>query len=1006
MFYWVNNYYSTIIWIVGCILISHIGMSQDYNYLNWTTHDGLPSNYVYGVLEDHNGLIWAYTENGIARFDGYEFKTFNVQDGLPTGDIVFAVEDRAGKIWCWGYNSPISYIQNDSVYTAPGLNSKAADLHRWKNNISFIANGMMYCKKFDSGGHVITKTYPYNIYSLEWRSIDDYAYINPKKKEFIYKNRTEEDSVTIPINIEYEKIQATRWLQRLDSSLFFYSAKELLYIFDIKEEKVNLFDLSLYDVKNNGEYSIETINDKIMISNNDGFVLIDKNGKIIERISPSSLTKKTKLKRAYLDSKNNIWIGSRSGGLFMIPAASRHVELLPPGANINPVFEKIFPYEDGFLALTENIDAVYIDTQLNVQTYEISENTNIRNLKDAFLDDQYFFICSSGPNITDTDHNFYDSNINRQIVWIRNSPFYNPFLDSIIMERNMTAPFNISKNSITGKYYWTQTNGYSFQFDGDFEKAFAYPFQALSVNNFEKDQHPYFSSSDGTIFKVIDHERPLELGLEYAIDTIFHKDEVGAISSFFIKDSIIFLNTRLNGFYAFDLVQDNFLIHHPDILNTHDLKYNKDHQIFLIPSSNGLYLLKDTNTGYILSHLSTTQGLISNEVSDAVIVNDLLYVATYNGINYIPVETIFSLSNDFQSRFKKIILQVSDEPQEISESIKLKSQQNNLSLDFGLLSYESNKDITYYTKLEPLEDDWVENSSTNVNFLDLNPGSYTFTLKAEDIYGNVNLYPEKIKFKILKPWYATNWFLGILILSFLLGLWKFISYRDKAQKRKLSEEKRINKRFAELEMDALRAQMNPHFIFNALGAIQYFINTNDIESADNYLTRFALLMRKYLDSSKEKMITLEEEISLLRLYTELEKVRFEEKFIVNFDIALEEDLKNILLPSMMIQPYVENAINHGLVHRKENGELKIQFFKERGNLFCEITDNGIGRTNSKLNKSSSHISRGMKIIQEKIETLRKSSVADIKINIEDLNPNETQFPGTKVQIEFHIPKNE
>jgi LytS/YehU family sensor histidine kinase len=206
---------------------------------------------------------------------------------------------------------------------------------------------------------------------------------------------------------------------------------------------------------------------------------------------------------------------------------------------------------------------------------------------------------------------------------------------------------------------------------------------------------------------------------------------------------------------------------------------------------------------------------------------------------------------------------------------------------------------------------------------------------------------------------------------------------------------------ANLELSALKAQMNPHFVFNALGAIQYFIQTNEVDAADDYLTRFALLMRKYLDSSKEKMISLKEEIELLTIYTDLEQLRFEDLFDVTIRVDEDISTEDRFIPSMLIQPFIENAVNHGLNERRDGkGQLDILFSQKEEMLICEIKDNGIGHKAAKKRKRKTHKSRGMSIIKDKIETLKTIGLADISISIKELNPEDADFPGTHVIIKI------
>jgi len=205
----------------------------------------------------------------------------------------------------------------------------------------------------------------------------------------------------------------------------------------------------------------------------------------------------------------------------------------------------------------------------------------------------------------------------------------------------------------------------------------------------------------------------------------------------------------------------------------------------------------------------------------------------------------------------------------------------------------------------------------------------------------------------------------------------------------------------------LRSQMNPHFVFNALGSIQYYIQTQKIDAADNYLTLFAQLMRKYLYFSSEEFISLTDELSLLNDYLRLEQMRFEDLFKFTIEVDDKLNKNQILLPSMLVQPFVENAINHGLHHRKDAaGELKIQFKKDhRSRIKIFITDNGIGRDKAKVLKKKVHQSKAMENIAQRIEHLENTEQYSIVVDIKNASDH-IDYPGTNVIIYLNPKKNE
>lgn len=261
----------------------------------------------------------------------------------------------------------------------------------------------------------------------------------------------------------------------------------------------------------------------------------------------------------------------------------------------------------------------------------------------------------------------------------------------------------------------------------------------------------------------------------------------------------------------------------------------------------------------------------------------------------------------------------------------------------------------------------------------------------------VKIHP--LTFKVNKIWFRSTWFWA-LCLFMLLGAF-FGS--ERFLKKYEEEEEKYQKQVAHLELRTLQLQMNPHFVFNALNSIQSFVVSNDTLKANNYLSKFARLIRMFLDSSRARFITLEEEVELLQLYCEMEKLRFESKF--DFEISVSKTLDpNLEIPSMIIQPFLENAINHGLRFKKSRGQLKVEFSETEDLIHCTITDDGIGREKASFFTDQNKInykSQGLSITTERIATLNKTTDTQLELKIDDLYQRGTiEDIGTKVSFTF------
>lgn len=212
----------------------------------------------------------------------------------------------------------------------------------------------------------------------------------------------------------------------------------------------------------------------------------------------------------------------------------------------------------------------------------------------------------------------------------------------------------------------------------------------------------------------------------------------------------------------------------------------------------------------------------------------------------------------------------------------------------------------------------------------------------------------------------------------------------------------LQQQATELEMQALRAQMNPHFIFNCLSSINRFILKNESEMASDYLTKFSRLIRMVLNNSKHSLIILEDELEMLRLYLDLERLRFKNSFNYSISFHNHFDVSSIFIPPLLLQPFAENAIWHGLMHKEGQGILEIAFELENNMLSCYITDNGVGRKKAEALKSKSaekQKSMGMQITAERLALLNKDTQLTI-FSIEDLADAEGQAAGTKVTVKI------
>lgn len=320
--------------------------------------------------------------------------------------------------------------------------------------------------------------------------------------------------------------------------------------------------------------------------------------------------------------------------------------------------------------------------------------------------------------------------------------------------------------------------------------------------------------------------------------------------------------------------------------------------------------------------------------------------------------------------------------------------QNTLDISFISLTY-SNPGITYRYQLKGLESSWIEaGSKRQVSYAYLPPGKYEFRVQAFAGKQQVSQITA-LTIIISPPWWQSWWFYLLLVL--ITGTVLFAIIRDRLNR--FRERTTYQKRLWELENQALRAQINPHFIFNALQAVKLFVLQNDVAQAEHYMSRFARLMRQIMDNSQQNAVSLHEELELLDNYLQLEQLRHDYCFDYRFEIADDVLPNETEVPSMMLQPFVENSVLHGLVHKKDGwGLLIVRCLRRVGGLIIEIEDNGVGRTRAAALKNQlrreHHRSAGLEITARRLALFSEQMPEAARYEIIDL-PDDA---GTRVEI--------
>lgn len=340
-----------------------------------------------------------------------------------------------------------------------------------------------------------------------------------------------------------------------------------------------------------------------------------------------------------------------------------------------------------------------------------------------------------------------------------------------------------------------------------------------------------------------------------------------------------------------------------------------------------------------------------------------------------------------------------------AERVQINAEERFFSFEYSCIDLSEQRQHQFSYRLVGWDKDWVfAGTRRYASYTNLPGGDYLFEVKAQNALGEWGPIVS-IPVFIQTPYYKTWWFLSLSILLITAIIFALYRYRIRDIQKTEHLKSEFNRQIAETRMEALRAQMNPHFIFNSLNSINRYIIKNDVQTSSLYLTRFAKLIRLVLDNSKHKLIPLANELEALRIYIELEAFRFENKFTYTLEVDDSLDTEFIEVPPLIIQPYVENAIWHGLLHKEDSGVLSIKVSKDIDFLIIEVEDNGVGRKRAMEFKSSNSPTRksvGLKLTEDRIHLSGKENETTVAPEIVDLYNEDGLAIGTKVIIRIKL----
>lgn len=1014
---------------------------------------GLSQNSVQAIIQDKEGYMWFGTWDGLNRFDGYGFSIirpdyFNAKSGISSPSIRALFQDKMGFIWIGTENglnkydpktrifiqynkSPIdkNSLSNDYINTIceddrgflwigtndglNKLNKKTGSIVRYylnPSNANSLSNNSINHLLFDSTGFLWIATQK-GLSRLNLKTnIFSHFYHNPSNKASISSDF---------INYVFMDKNRDLWIGTNNGLNKFDKSNNKFIQF--KNQPSNTLSLNNNDVKTiiqdkKGMLWIGTMGGGVnyMNPNDNNFYSYASNP------SDNSSLSNDYVNCIYEDNSGNIWVGTAWGGLNKIDKQSKKFRHYTHFNNENNK------------SINNNLVWSIVNDKKGNTWIATNEGINIYNKETK----KFSYITHQPNNI-----NSLGSNSVRMIVidQKRENIVWFATLDAGLDKYNTkTKVFKhyrfdpIQKNGLT-------TNRLMSLYEDKYGDIWAgTEFGGLCVLNPEKETFTIFqhnpsdkySISSNTIYPVYEDRNGIVwVGTYHGLNrfdrktkkfyTYFHdpnnKNSISSDMIFSIyqdKNGYFWLGTMGGGLNRFNPITKESK-HYSEI---NGLPNNVVYST--IEDKNGDFWL---STNFGLSKFSPlSEAFVNFDVKDGVQSHEFnfgaaaidqdgeLFFGGMNGFNaFYPEEIIMNknVPSITITSFKLFNIEIPISLKD-GDTLNLDYDENFFSFEFASLDYVNPYKNKYAYFLENFDKTWNYTNASRrfADYTAVDPGKYIFRVKGSNNDGVWNEKGIKIFIYINSPWYKTMFFYISLIIIIAISIWITMVWRIKKIRKKHEVERKIlaiQKQVFELEQKSLRLQMNPHFLFNSLNSIQSFVIEKDIDKTIYYLSRFSQLMRLVLNNSQQTFVVLQDELKVIRLYLDLERLRYENIFdyIIIIDPDIDEEFTAI--PPMIIQPYIENAIIHGLIHKKQQGELRIELKLIEDHILCIIQDNGIGRAAAiKIREQSgiSHKSSGMLITQERLDILNKKSKDQISVKVIDLKNNNETAIGTRIEL--------
>jgi sensor histidine kinase YesM len=910
--------------------------------------------------------MWFATGKGLCRYDGTNFKTFTADFQTSKSGSCIA-EDSFGRIWYANFDGFLYYIEKGSIKALPQ-----------KTSLGYYRFGIIKNELFLIQPDAVL------VYDLKSLKVKAKHALGDKEIRFCYATK---DKFYVLGNNLYE-LDHKNEIKKHSLPKNFY-AEIITPIINTWEEKIiiNSKSSANYYSFEKGKFQKHKLNNPTEFTQNtaitdDAIWICTPNGvhknDILSKNNKTYFLNKN-ISFVYKDKHNNYWISTLNNGvLFVKDFAYNYIDLQPRPLSLTLGKNEIF--------IGAEKDLIYKLNCSNLKTEKIFETKNNHSISQIYADtvnDKVFF-------------NSFKFNILN-----KNNKITNEFSIAIKDVKKVDHKyFSFAASGILGVFYVDakQKSSWDNIFEKNKNKAFSGFNQSMLLINTNgksteynaKTNTIYYATNNGLIAITNDGKSK---EIKYKNETLF------LIKIQKYKEQIIGLSTAEKLYTINNNNEVNLLKLPAFIANEKFNRFFIRGQYCYLFSENDVYEFdfETQNTQKVLS--------LSNDIeaTDVILKNNQLFFATSKGIVIKNRKEI----GDFPKP-KLIIneIQINGKRRELNQISELNPDENDIAINFSTLSYIPNESYSVSYKINNSAWRTLDSNDKNLNLYSLASGNYTIQLVINHNDSKIDL--QTLQFEIKKPfWLKPLFLIGFSLILFLL-LYLFYKFQiRKIEKRNqlLFEKVNLEKNLNQSKLKAIKSQMNPHFFYNALNTIQSFILSNDKKQAINYLSKFSNLTRTILEMTEKETISIAEEVKTLGLYLDIEKARFEEDFTYKIDIDTAIDAENNKIPTMLLQPYVENAVKHGLLHKQGKKIVTISFKKEAEHLIVSVEDNGIGRQKSaELNaiKNKNHISFATEAIQNRVNLLNQYNQKNISIQYIDKTNLGNQSTGTIVVFEIPI----